>query len=494
MNCAILYVSGVELVVSSTTWLSLYAAPPGAVSTNLSLVACCSCSTTECPITLSPVYRKYPYSWSPPKPTESDSLYCSILDDQLIVIGPRDDAATTFARAWTAMWRPFSSRTWMFLFFITLSYTLVRGWIAFHFSDPWSWNRFHDNFLGEYDPEQVYSGPARDGLPRVRNQAELRRLNTYLSYSFKMGFVIVFLFYEISLVDFVFSQSREQMDELDPSQFVITGNTTQERKFKEYIESQEFGNCLGGNNEPCWKQVGSIAQVYTNITSQGGKKPDRYRYSAVYETLNRYWFKKNSSLCKELQVLDYAELNRPFMGVWYYSSNISQARRTEMDMAIAELREDDKIRGFLHNVSGSKLPANCENSSSIDYLQLGMPLVTCSGPIFCAVLVYMCLSTIPWRNRSVNKKTKDSVNNDEGEKDPESQTDVRAISKCKLNSLDWSLNAGFFFIMWCILRWGSCNYVKLTELRTAMKFRQGQRNIYYLFCTVMTPLIWIKIS
>ena len=328
----------------------------------------------------------------------------------------------------------------MLLFLTALCVALMRVWIAYHFTIPWSWYKFRDNFLGDYDPAQAYFEPGRERGARHSDPSELRRLNTYLSNGSKIVFVVVILYYEISIVNFVFSEHRERMEKLVPQQFVITGNTTQDRKFKEYITTKEFGNCLGGNSEPCWKQVGSIAEVYDTITSQGGMKSDKYRYSAVYETLNRYWFKKNSSLCKELQVLDYAPLNRRFAGVWYYSSNIDQDRRTEMDMAIVQLREDDHIRRFVHDVSGSQLPAKCENSDNIDYLQLGMPLFMFAGPIFCAVFFYMCLYTIRWRNLRENADVGDSDDDTDIETDSEIQTDVRSLSKKKLDGESPSLS------------------------------------------------------
>ncbi len=321
----------------------------------------------------------------------------------------------------------------MLLFSSALGVALMRAWVAYHFTVPWSWHKFRDNFIGDYDPSQAYFQPRQTRGARDSDPSELRRLNTYLSNGCKIVFVIVILYYEISIATFVFTQQRERMEDLVPEEFVITANTTQDYKFMEYIRSNEFGHCLGGNSEPCWKQVRSIEEVYDTITNQGGMKSDLYRYSAVYETLNRYWFKKNSSLCQELQVLDYAPLNRRFAGVWYYSSNIPQHRRTEMDRAIVQLREEDKIRGFVHAVSGSKLPPKCEKSDHIGYLQLGMPLFIFSGPIFCAVFFYMCLYTIRWRILRENPQTEDSDDDDDIENDPEIQADMRSISKRKLD-------------------------------------------------------------
>ena len=239
------------------------------------------------------------------------------------------------------------------------------------------------------------------------------------------------MYVQISIVNFVFSEHRQKMEKFNPEQFVITGNSTMSKKFKEYIGEKEYPNCLNAE-QPCFLEVDNIKGVYDTITSQNNSKSERYRYSAVYETLNRYWFKKNSSLCEELQVFEYSPLNRRFAGVWYYSSNIVHSRRTQIDMAIVQLRETDQIRRIVHQVAGSQLPANCESNKSIEFLQLAMPLFFFSGPIFLAVVFYMALYTIiKWRN-SYEKSTHahgeddDDDGQDGNEEQESNQNDVES--------------------------------------------------------------------
>ncbi len=323
------------------------------------------------------------------------------------MIGPRDEDGTTFQRAWTTIWRPFSRQAWVLLFLIAVFVVVMRIWIAYHFTIPWSWHQFHDNFLGDYEHAQVYSELGRGRVARFRDPFELRRLNSYLSNGSKIVFVIVILYYEISIVNFVFFEHRERSEKLVPEQFVIMRNNMLNHKFKEYVKDQEFRNCFDGNR-PCWKQVDSVQEVYDTITTRGGIESDQYRYSAVYETMNRYQFKENASFCKELQVLDYVPLNSRVTLAWYYSSNIPVVRRTEMDMAITRLREKNQIRRFINDVSGSKLPGECVKKDHIDVLQLGMPLFLFSSPIFMAVFFYMMLYSMQWRNVGETEVTDES--------------------------------------------------------------------------------------
>ena len=211
------------------------------------------------------------------------------------------------------------------------------------------------------------------------------------------------------------------MEKLNPEQFVITANSTMSKKFKECIREEGFPNCLNAE-QPCFLEVENIEGVYNTITSQNNSKSERYRYSAVYETLNRYWFKKNSSLCEELQVFEYSPLNRRFAGVWYYSSNIVHSRRTQIDMAIVQLRETDQIRRIVHQVTGSELPEKCKNDKSIEFLLLAMPLFFFSGPIFLVLVFCMALFTIiRWINLYRKSSHAQGEKEDDGQDGDEEQ-------------------------------------------------------------------------
>ena len=326
-----------------------------------------------------------------------------LMEDHLIIIGPRNDDRMSWASAWDALWRPFTTKAWAMLIFTLLSVVFLRVWISYHFTTPFTWHHFRDNLLGDYihsHTAPIYQRPTDVPVARHLDPAELRRLNSYTTNGVKMLFILVLLYYEIAVVDFVFQNRTERVDSLSPSQFVITENTTMEQIFvDEFLRSNKNENrranrqgCRG--NTVCWKEVHSIGEVFDTVTDRNGTRSKQHLYSYVYESFNRYWFKQNASLCQEIQVLEYDRLQRSFAGVWYYSKNIDLDRRTEIDRMILSLREKDIIRKLIQEEAGASLPPKCETSTSISVLLLGVPIFMFPGPIFTLVFFYMLMYTV----------------------------------------------------------------------------------------------------
>ncbi len=323
-----------------------------------------------------------------------------LLEDRLIIIGPRNDDRVSWANAWEALWRPFTTKAWVMLFLTTGSVIFLRVWISFHFTDPFTWQQFRDNLLGDYIHTNIGNANrvANAAVERHKDPAELRRLNSYISNGVKILFVIIILYYEIAVVDFIFQDRQDETNRISPGEFALTKSSTMSRVFRtEFLNRTKRRNQACPRGKPCWLELDTIQDVYFTITSQNNTKSDVHQNSYVYENFNRYWFRRNSSLCGELQVVEYEPLNRKVAGVWYYSSNIELERRVEIDRAILDMRERDEVRSKLYEVTGSSLPPKCETSASISVLLLGVPMFMFPGPIFTLVFFYMVVYTVRWR-------------------------------------------------------------------------------------------------
>lgn len=218
---------------------------------------------------------------------------------------------------------------------------------------------------------------------------------------------------QIAVVDFVFQDRDERIDHVSPNQFVLTENTTMENIFiREFLNSNKSWNRRWGcrSTNTCWHTVHTAGEVFNTITDRNSTKSTIYRYSYMYETFNRYWFKENASLCNELQVFRYKPLERSFAGVWYYSSNIELEKRTEIDRGILQLREKDEIGRLFDEVTGSTLPPKCTTSTSISVLLLGVPIILFPGPILSFVFFYMMIYEI--RERREKRKQANTIATD----------------------------------------------------------------------------------
>ena len=335
-----------------------------------------------------------------------------LLEDKLIIIGPRNDDRVSLASAWDALWRPFTTRAWALLIFTLVSVVFLRVWISYHFTTPFTWRNFRDNILGDYIHSRmapIYQQPSDVPVARHLDPAELRRLNSYTMNGVKLLFVLVVLYYNIAVVGFVFQNQREQVDSLAPSQFAIIQDSTIEKIFiDEFLTTNKKNGrpkrqgCRG--NKACWKKVRSSTEIYDTVTDRNGTKSKQHLYSYFYESFNRYLFNRNTSLCEQIQVLEYDQLERSFAGIWFYSANIDLERRTEIDRVILSLREKDMIQKLFQEEIGASLPAKCQKNTSVSVLLLGVPIFVLLGPIFTLVSFYMLMYTLR-RYLDANRET-----------------------------------------------------------------------------------------
>jgi len=317
-----------------------------------------------------------------------------LLEDELVIVGPRVDDNATWSNAWAAMWRPFTTKAWLMLIMTILFVLFLRVWVSYFFTEKspkFKWSQFRDNFIGDYD-DLKGARNRQIRAPKHHNRMEAKRLNTYLSNGLGIFFVITILYYEIAVVDFIFEGRVDALSSIDPSKFAITSNSTMDRVFQQ--KYADDAKCKA----PCWKQVKNISEAYATVTNKNTK----HSFTAVYETFNRHTFREDTDLCKKIQVLEYPAINRRFAGVMFYSSSIPVERRMFIDQEIVLLREQGKLREIVHRKTGESLPAKCETTGSISVLLLSLPLFLFPGPIFAVVFFYMAMYTLKRRNERLD--------------------------------------------------------------------------------------------
>ncbi len=185
----------------------------------------------------------------PHRLTENTRPASSLIEDQVVIIGRRD-SRSPIVQAYSTILRPFKFETWMMLLGIFLLFLLVRIIIAVYFARPRKRHVIVRHLLGEYD--------VRDNqLPLTQNEETLRLLNKTAVMSLTLAvsafFVIVILFYEIAVVNFIFLKKTHALQK----EFA---NLTPE-EMKQYVIIK------GGGTEVIWRSYVDPEKKYENRTT-----------------------------------------------------------------------------------------------------------------------------------------------------------------------------------------------------------------------------------
>eukprot|EP00171_Calliarthron_tuberculosum_P002186 IDg2186t1 len=224
-------------------------------------------------------------------------------------------------KAYTTILRPFQLVTWVVVLFFFIVFALIRIVIAAYFAEPRTLNTIWKQALGEQDAIQINE---------THNQERVRLVNK--TAVFVHGFavsafiVIVILFYEIAVVNFIFQKQKpmlqKELSNLDISElkdYVIIEKDGTDKIFRSHVDPKGTYK----NRIPPW-----------HICKDGVE-----------------------CLRNENPLMD-------FSAGWYYGSGVPVETQLEMDKAILHMRMHDRIRELINRAIDLDNKADCASNSS----------------------------------------------------------------------------------------------------------------------------------
>ncbi len=167
----------------------------------------------------------------PHRQTKDTRQSASLMEGKIAIVGRRPQS-TRIRQAYTTILRPFQTSTWMLLLGFASFFVLIRAIISWYFADPRNADNFVKNIVGEHDPKHIRP-------LSTANQERLRVLHKIavvsLTFAVSAFGIITVLFYEISVVNFLFLKKthnlQKKLSNLTPQEMrefiIIEGGGTE---------------------------------------------------------------------------------------------------------------------------------------------------------------------------------------------------------------------------------------------------------------------------
>lgn len=159
------------------------------------------------------------------------------------------------------------------------------------------------------------------------------------------SWVILILFYKISVVNFVFLQKPESLEKELPdlpeglSEYLMTEGDATELLFRAYVDP----NKKYATGTPPWQFCSSKKECYDKLLDK--KEPAKFFFT--YEQSLRFEMEKRKA-CSKLTVFQPRSPLASIVTGMYYSSSLPKSRRVETDKAILGLRVEHKIQTLIN--------------------------------------------------------------------------------------------------------------------------------------------------
>lgn len=341
----------------------------------------------------------------------------------ILIVGPIESPYLTFLNALEAVSGPFETTTWVFILIILLIYVLARIGISMTFTTPFRWIPFWWNVWGEYEAaeeqqninaqnnqsNQEMDGDDFNNLPEPEDLANLREqefqnkkllvfYNKYWTISAKVFFFLTVLFYELALFNHVFEilarpprSNIQDLPKQEMERFVLVRNSGYEGYFRLAADSRnEYLNA--DDIDIPWQRVDTVADAYKSMM-------ENRKFSVCFERSLIIQMKTNYA-CDKLTFFE-TDAKRTYNGGWFYSRDVPENTRLEIDKSLTELVEEGRAQEILHEEDDANY-RNCgRRETRISFILLFLPLVPLSLFIIIGIffrLMY-CHILRAWRRR-----------------------------------------------------------------------------------------------
>ena len=346
----------------------------------------------------------------------------TFITGRILVLGPRKAPQLSARDAWNAVFGPFEKNAWLYIISLIITFIVLRAGLAFLFTKPILWRAVFWNFFGEYETAQKIqdkaveannqnggnsgniddstdehndsahtniSGGMDEELNETRQNREILEFyNKYWMTAFKMFFALTILFYELALFTHVFEiltrppfKNIRNLNSIELDEFTMLKGAAQEYLFKISADPDNFYE----GKEPPWHPQRSLDDVYNALLHEG-------KYALSYEQVLQY---KDYSreVCSELTYYRTNSKAQFYQGSWYYSVDVPQQTRLEIDKTITYLVEHGIMDQLLDHTKSDI--DNCGRAMArISFTILILPLIPVTISIMLFILIRIVIEII----------------------------------------------------------------------------------------------------
>lgn len=323
--------------------------------------------------------------WLLPKRINADTRFSApVSEDQMVIVGKVNEKSD-FVLAYERILRPFEVRTWIVFFGYLFGTLFIHVLLAKIFASPSNLINVCRHILLDFtQSRQTTENPERNSEPiQLWNKVAVGTLLFAVTTSSVVGI----LFYEISVVNFLFTRDDERLEKelsvlplKDLEQYVVIKNDGAEIMFR----------ALVGDNAQYIKE----SQLCSNATACYAKidnTSDPAKLFFTFQSGLRH-AQKGRKTCDLTAFRPRTPLSSIPQG-WYYGPRISKARQMAIDIAISDSRLKHKFQSLINDaIPGEDCSAP---SRRIEPPIIGWILATviglCMIPIVSAVIATVVL-------------------------------------------------------------------------------------------------------
>jgi len=233
-------------------------------------------------------------------------------------------------------------------------------------------------------------------MPTVRKMHELSVALLYSSF-FIMG-VIVVVFYELGLVNFIFNQTEEKLpkpfrlySDAELSRFSVLEGSSPEFALRNAVDP--YGLKYRNESLYPWHRCKSEGDCFKKVLD----RKDKVCVVLSVQSNARYHINKKG-LCRKLIKLETDEPLLKFSGGWYISSSVPHKKLVAINQGILIKKSTGRIMRIIDQEMG-KGGDNCgKRKLAVGPLALSIPLLVVTGPLTIILLSILiasfCIPTV----------------------------------------------------------------------------------------------------
>lgn len=276
----------------------------------------------------------------PQRMSENTTASVTVRGVKPVLVGLKEaDGAVN--RAIGVILRPFQLGTWLLILGVLLLAVGTYGALAWYFANPRSTMNVCRHLMLDFSQSN------HDERELMLNKVSVRSL----LFAVTAAWVILILFYEIAVVNFVFFQKpaslNEALRDLSPTglrKYLVTKGDATELLFRAYLDPG--GKYATGT--PPWQFCSSKEECYDKLLNNS----DRGQFFFTYEQSRRFEQRKRGG-CSKLTVFEPPSPLPSVPAGMYYSSGFPRSRIVEIDKAILQLSVDNKIQSEINKENPS---------------------------------------------------------------------------------------------------------------------------------------------
>lgn len=315
--------------------------------------------------------------WIIPKRISSKSrASVAIHEDPIVVVG-RENEKSGIKKSFINIFRPFDKGTWALIVCFYLTTSLLHMLLAYLFARPRTLTNVCRHVLFDFSMS--------------RNSERARLWNIFavrvLVFVVSVSSVLIILFYEITVVNFVLRNSPRSLQKdlrtltiPELKSYIVVKDDATELLFKSLVNLE--GKALIPGGKPPWHQCDNIKDCYDKLRDPSHTA----KFFFTFEHGLRHTMRSRKA-CDKLTIFETVSPLSSVSAGWYYGPSIPRYKQIAIDKAILDHRLQYKVQDL---ITKDKTSPICRTPAEVDKIPpeiIGWLLFFIAGPGFAVVAV-----------------------------------------------------------------------------------------------------------